>query len=225
MATHALIMGAPSRAPSLPATNRRSFLGALAFAPVAASPIIAFAAKAESVRVDRTVWDRAFATMEAAKQASDEFDNNVLAPVDAELERIAPRPELSFDHTAKSGQVARYEMWVTDLHRWDNHSVPEIRESAARVRGAWNKHVEAQRRLGWEPICDESERLCEIRCDHESDLIAIPAPDHAALLWKLEHLYGPSARAYDGSGPTYCAEWVNALMNDARRLLSQEAKA
>ena len=50
-------------------------------------------------------------------------------------------------------------------------------------------------------------------------LILTPAPDFAALRWKMERLFGEEADAGAGTA-SYCAEWGAALMSDVRRLLA-----
>lgn len=99
---------------------------------------------------------------------------------------------------------------------------PDLRPPAhayAAIRDAWLAHCEAHERLGLGALGEESDRLCNAQCDIESKLIAMPSPDRSALLWKLEHLFGPDAWDSDDFSPSWCAKWVNAVMEDARRLL------
>lgn len=69
------------------------------------------------------------------------------------------------------------------------------------------------------PVNEESDRLCDAHGAIESTLIEMPAPDQSALLWKLERLFGPEAWDSDDFSPSWCAKWMNAVMEDARRLL------
>lgn len=64
-----------------------------------------------------------------------------------------------------------------------------------------------------------SDKAMDAYADAADTLILTPAPDLAALLWKMEHLFGETANAGAGT-PAYCAEWGAALMDDARRLLT-----
>ena len=61
--------------------------------------------------------------------------------------------------------------------------------------------------------------VAERECDAAARLVKMPAPDGEALLWKLEHLFGEVERDDGGYGASYCGEWMDAIMSDARRLL------
>ncbi len=69
----------------------------------------------------------------------------------------------------------------------------------------------------------EFERLGEVRHDATWALFAIPAPDHAALLWKTEYLFGDDMAA-SGSSPCWAAHVMDWYMADQRRLLGSEAR-
>lgn len=165
----------------------------------------------------RLAWDELLAKRDAAKRAYDDYDAAIWRPLADELDRISPRPDLTFEIEARSGQVARYFVPANDLHAWDNHFSPLFREKAARVREAWLAHRAVCERLGWDEACVESERLCAIQCELEGKLILMPAPNVSALMWKLEHLFGPEARREDDYCSAWCADWINAVMDDARK--------
>lgn len=168
---------------------------------------------------NRKAWEWLVTAYDNARNISDQYNENVLDPMLDELERISPRPNLHFEIVAKSGQVGRFFVPANDLYTWDNHISPIFREKAAAVRDAWLVHVATCEQLGRDAICDESERLCELQCEAESDAIQTPAPDFNALLWKLDRMFGPEACGPGGCSPSWCPEWVNALMADAHRLL------
>ncbi len=69
----------------------------------------------------------------------------------------------------------------------------------------------------------EFERLGEVRYEATWALFAIPAPDHAALLWKTEYLFGDDMTA-SGSSPSWAAHVMDWYMADQRRLLGLEAR-
>lgn len=69
----------------------------------------------------------------------------------------------------------------------------------------------------------EFERLGEVRYDATWELFALPAPDHAALLWKTEYLFGDDM-APSGSSPSWAAHVMGCYMADQRRLLGSEAR-
>jgi hypothetical protein len=82
-------------------------------------------------------WEVALANRNAAKRAYDHHHTTVWLPLADELDRISPRPDLSFEIEARSGQVARYLAPANDLPSWDNHWSPVFRQKAAAVRDAW----------------------------------------------------------------------------------------
>ena len=169
---------------------------------------------------DATCWDGAMSAYQAAKSAFDHFDATVWQPLADELDRVSPRPDLWFEVEAQSGQKARYQVPANDLHAWDNHISATFQTKAAEVRRAWLDHKAAQERLGYNAATDQVERLCNLMCDRERDLLLMPAPDRSALMWKLERLFGPEVRNEDDFCDSWCPEWINAVMDDARRLLS-----
>lgn len=167
-------------------------------------------------------WAIALAARDAAKAAYDLHHETVYRPLADEFEQTYPRPSQYFEITAQNGQIARYFVPANDLHQWDNHMSYIFREKSAVVRDAWLAYLEAQVQSGYDAINDESDWLCEVQCNRESDLIVMPAPHASALLWKLEHLFGPESREKDDFSASWCAQWINAMMSDARRLLTVE---
>lgn len=61
----------------------------------------------------------------------------------------------------------------------------------------------------------KADELCDIECDARWALMRMPAPDRAALLWKLEYLLQGS----NGSLDPYTLENVAQTVEDMRRLL------
>ena len=166
------------------------------------------------------LWDDAMSAYQSAKADFERFDQGVWQPLADELGRVSPRPDLWFEIVARNGQTARYQVPANDLHVWDDHVSGVFRTKAAEVRRAWLDHKAAQERLGYEEASEEVERLCNAMCDRERDLLIMPAPDHGALLWKLERLFGAEVRREDEFCDSWCPEWINAVMHDAGRLLS-----
>lgn len=83
--------------------------------------------------------------------------------------------------------------------------------------GAWADALMAFRtahRALNEASGDELDAISDRFADIASAMITTPAPDRPALLFKLEHLFGDDPTA------GYCAEWMEAVMADAHRLLS-----
>lgn len=166
-----------------------------------------------------SLWDDAMSAYQSARSDFERFDTVVWQPLADELDRISPRPDLWFEVVAQSGQKARYQVPANDLHAWDDHISAVFRTKAAEVRQAWLDHKGAQERLGYDAASDEVERLCNVMCDRERDLLLMPATDRSALLWKLERLFGSEVRSEKEFCDSWCPEWINAVMHDAGRLL------
>jgi hypothetical protein len=64
-----------------------------------------------------------------------------------------------------------------------------------------------------EALTDASDRLCDIRCAAETRLICTPAPDLAAVIWKIEH-----ARERWKLFEEWADGWWDAVMADLHRL-------
>ena len=172
-----------------------------------------------------SLWDDAMSAYQSARSDFERFDTVVWQPLADELDRVSPRPDLWFEVVARSGQTARYQVPANDLHAWDDHVSAVFRTKAAKVRRAWLDHKAAQERLGYEAASNEVERLCNVMCDRERDLLLLPAPDRRALLWKLERLFGSEVRSEDEFCDSWCPEWINAVMQDAGRLLPDREAA
>jgi len=168
----------------------------------------------------RETWNAMLDELDEAKRAFDLYDKTEFERTYQYIEKTAPRPDLAFEITARSGQTARYMVWPNDLRAWDDHISAEYRDKAAAIREAWLVHRSLCGIVGWDQICEEQERLCAVQCEVEAKLICTPAPDCAALYWKLDRLFGPDARTPDGFGGSFCAEWINAVMADAHRFLA-----
>lgn len=89
-------------------------------------------------------------------------------------------------------------------------------------RSAWEAAFAAMERAeaAFDPAADNCDEAGFAFCEAQSALIQTPAPDGGALLWKLDALFGPAARDPGDYGGTFCPDWINAVMADARRLLA-----
>ncbi len=165
-------------------------------------------------------WYRTLEAREMAKAAYKFHDINVFQPLDAILEEITARPELAFEVTTEHGRTSRFSLGANELHKFDNHPSPAVRERAAAHRQSWMRFLAARKYIGWDTASTELDRLCGEQCDLESELITMPAPDLAALRWKLEHLFGPERREPGDFCPSWCASYMNAILADAARLMA-----
>lgn len=67
---------------------------------------------------------------------------------------------------------------------------------------------------------DRLDQLCDIYCEAEARLMAMPAPNAAALRWKLENLLEADT---GGSTAPWSYHYVEQTHRDIARLLGGEA--
>lgn len=220
-------------------TTRRALLGAISLAPVAgllaAVPVVA--AKSEA-GANRHAWDQAMRAYEAAKAAD--------ALINARYEQVYPRyeaeadaiPHVSFPTdligvagfdeatTANNQLVAYVRRYVAEVDSGRaklDPRFPYLQEQLAsyrRIVAAAEERAAAvavvRARYGMDAIEEEWEQAGERVCDACSALMRIPAPDLAALRWKLnEVLELDSTKASD----SWEAHYVEVLRSDIKRLL------
>lgn len=93
-------------------------------------------------------------------------------------------------------------------------------------RSAWDRALAAFRAAEAAMNANNDDDLADdlggAYCDAAGALIETPAPDHAALHWKLDYLFGDAARSEedDRTSPAWCNAYVVAVMADADRLLA-----
>lgn len=74
--------------------------------------------------------------------------------------------------------------------------------------------------FGWPQVLEESNRPSDRAQELHTRLIGSPAPDGAALLWRVEEFFGtPDAWESGGFGVSWAPDIVDAFVADARRLL------
>ena len=221
-------------------TTRRAVLGALAGTPVFAGTIgaaIAGIDPAHAAPADRSAWDRAFRAYEEAK-AEDAAFNAVFEPMWEQYDRErAAVPHITLRPDPYSGRrvpvttadrmfvhEARKLVGEVEAGRTKLDPIPSLQEhlqlcrdvaAAADERDA--KIAAIRDRLGLDEAEDRWEALGERAYEAEWALMDMPAPDGAALLWKLEKLLDVER---DGGTAGWSGEAVAQTMADARRLLS-----
>lgn len=216
-----------------PASTRRAALGALLAAPA----VVALGASAAmaSLPADRAEWDRAFAAYEAAKAEDDAF-NAIYERLDARcseaLEAVAhitvgPDPYSGRNQPVTTADQ-RAVMEARSLVKGVNAGkikldlIPSLQEHLAFSRelaGAADRRdaeVDAIRaRFGMDEAEAKWEALGERVSDAKWELMALPAPDGPALLWKLNVLLEEHA-------VTWAPKAIAPTMADAHRLLRGE---
>jgi len=229
------------------ATNRRGALASLAKATAGmtalgvACSVSQCATKADAATIDRTAWDRAFAAMEKARDAdeafrpvfeaaADGFERDRPSGDDIKLRPIAPlvtpqarteilyRADLDKLH-ADYIAAHRVSWWAPDpdaVIARHKACCDEVRRFRAERQAVKDRH-------NYGDIAARYEALSQRFYDTQNTLLNLPAPDLAALHWKLEHLFAEGA-AEGGDGAEPWAQHVMAnLMADVRRLMPKEA--
>lgn len=200
MAVHAPITGAPTRASEI---NRRGLLAGLALTPaLAAIPAAAIAA-------DR--WNMLRARYEQAAADVRAFDETIHQPARDRVDAIVgPRPPLWFEHTARSGQTARFAVIANGCSPYVGPPYQQLHDAALARWQAWNARDEAASSdPHWRAIDAKMARLWDVEGAARIALMAEPAPDGTALAFKV-HVALTNDELWD--------EDRSVLVDDARRL-------
>lgn len=218
-------------------TTRRGILTA-----ALALPATALAASvpttAQAAPTDRTAWDRAFAAFELATFEDEAFGrvyNDVEARYFAALAAIphtALRPDPYSGRfipvtTADEQFVKRARRLVEDVRAGrcylETERYPDLgehyrlcRETKVAADKRDRKVRQLNARLGMDEVEAMSEALGQRAYEAKWALMELPAPDGAALLWKLGVLLDADSIAWEEKA-------VSPAMADARRLLTREA--
>jgi hypothetical protein len=202
-------------------------MAALAF-PVAAGA---------AVPVDRTAWERHMAAHEkliAEDAKFSEVYDRAWTACQAECQRV---PHVVLEPSAHTGQsyVSTADAWYVKRCRSDLANLaagkmrfdplPELQEHVRQMRelvdAANARDAAIQRirdRYGMDDLDDQSDARGDAMGEAHIALMSTPAPDLAALRWKLDHIT-EEARAKDGSLGCYGHNYVAQLFDDIERLL------
>lgn len=221
--------------------SRRTLLAGIAAAPaiiaLGTSPAMALPT------VDRAAWDRTFARVQQARRT---YEADCPAFDRAYAAMNAGKPSLDlidweglrrqglgrFDryHTARMLDIKAAWKSYLSTHRARFGTLPP---AAARTecRAALNTILEFRRleeeneeRTGYNEADERNSRLCDVTIEAEHELLATPAPDLSALLWKIEHLWGSDTDdPLRSASDSYDMNHIRPVIADARRLLSGEA--
>lgn len=147
---------------------------------------VAVAVPAAAFAAPSRPWDRAMQRMIEAKRATYRYDAEVWDP--------AFRREIEFERQhgvdyREPGHHAK-RLRLIDQHG-NAHCIPDA-------------------------VADEQERLCDAYCNAQTELMGMPAPDRAALRWKLDLLLEPDA---DGSTGSWSRDYIRQTVADYQRLL------
>ncbi|QUT05185.1 hypothetical protein KFK14_19635 [Sphingobium phenoxybenzoativorans] len=214
MATSSIGRSIAPANPTLPSISRRGLVAALAVVPVAACAVPAVAAT-----VDSSAWDAAMAHYLKCKEVADTFGREVHDPVHAQVNAI--RPTYNFTHQAGVGLPCRYFIPASDFeqfdledHAHDPHAFIRPKIEALKEEHARFEALKAE--LDADAINDRYDALVDAECEACYELLQMPAPHAAAMLWKAEYLFGAEAKTGD-STPSYSGDYVEPFLNDVRR--------
>ena len=223
-------------APSAHTTRRNLLIAAPAVAAIAAIPAIAIA---KTCPADRSAWNAAMADYQRVNAEDAAFSQGYMplwerCKADCEqVPHVALRPD---PHSGHNQPVTTADTWAVRMARhevkqmdngkmWLDPKVPGVQArfdlQCDIVRAADERDAAIQvvrGRFGMDEADDESERLGDRLADAASTLMSAPAPDLAALRWKLDYMH-----AEDGSEstPAWSMHFVAQALADIARLLPE----
>jgi len=206
-------------------TTRRSLLKA---APIAAT-LAVVPTSAIGAATDRSQWEKALAAYNEVKAEDAAFSARyriAWKQCDAELERL---PHITSGHysTAHWDQVeyCRREVKALDEGRVRYDPLPDLIEKEQNMRALVagddqrKAAIQAIRdRYDMDALDDRSDELGDRICERERELMHTPAPDLAALRWKLDFIT-QEAKEDDGCLPAYTSDFVRQMLADIAALM------
>ena len=202
-------------------TRRTLFAAAVAVTAVAAIPFAIPAA----AQPDRAAWEKAKADYERTVKASraaheryydadDAFRTELPSQPPLSLERPAPLPGKP-DNTIALRWHSEKELRKDTLYNGTGHD-EAYRDARAELLRQWDAYAEIEKalraRYNVDRLGEEADRIGNAECQACNTLITTPAPDAAALAYKLELML-----IEWGAGDP-CDEHKQAVIDDARRL-------
>lgn len=218
-------------------TTRRSLLrlgtGALTYgagaAAVAGGVALAGEANGANLSPDRRAWDRTMAayTKAAATFAvTDRLHDNTYAAWRADAP-TTDAIDLGEFWPMTAAQVARMDPDKYERERFASGAWFPTEAEATRFRAAvesvreYHRQIAAsEQRHGMDAIGERHDADCNVMCDLEAELMAMPAPDIAAIGWKLGRIFEPDDAGFTSS---YGHKYVQPVLDDVRRLSGGEA--
>lgn len=211
--------------------TRRAALGAIGSIAAAG---LALTQRADAApTASRAEWDKAWREYQRATAAY-KSDCKVSDPVMAAHRANAPDEDMinwrEFTMVDRNHVLFRLDLdeyrqrVIKGRHVWwfgDDAALARRMAAIDSVQRYRDARAANDRRHDIDAVCARSERLCEAMCAAEDRLMMqIPAPDHAALLWKLEKLLEVDP---DRSTPPWAGFYVTQTIADMRRILGGEA--
>lgn len=142
---------------------------------------------------------------------------------------FTPPNPIAMEARTWNAAMAHYRKAVADGERFDRERL-EPHFAAARARfgddrprkGApdWAEYRDWCESSGFNAVMDEWSHKAEAEGDAQTALLRMPAPDLAALRWKLEHTFDT-----DGEIALWCEDIALTIRSDFQRLLIEGAVA
>lgn len=163
---------------------RRQLLGAIAIAPIAAIPAAPASAAPR--------WDALRTKYEAASATALLYYERVFEPEQERiLSSVGRQPPLSFEHMARSGQVATFAVVPAARSPFAMPALDKLHDDAAAAWNAWSERDAGSKHdPRWRQAQDRMTTLFEVEEVARSRLMAEPAPHAAALAMKLKLALG-----------------------------------
>ena len=226
-------------------TSRRAALGVFlktaamgASVPILAASVSQCSQPAHSAAIERSAWDQAFSKMEVARNANEAF-----RPIvdDAWIGYLRDKPSGDDIDLRPMGPLITADFRNELLHRADPDKIhadfiaaqgvtwwaPEPSEVIARHKAACERIREFRAQIqavkdrhDYDAKTKKADELGEADHDATWALFDIPAPDLAALRWKIEHLFG---HCEDCEVDSWSTEVMKVFLADVRRLLPEAA--
>lgn len=224
-------------------TNRRALLGSIAFA----APVVVLAASGTvsavpAATADRTAWDRAFAHMEKTR-ADYEAYQPIYRTADEGFERDKPTgdeinlrtiyPAIGFVPSQRYSLLHNIDLaeahaqFIADEGKIWGASDPAAtiakhKSTCDQIAQFRHDFQAAKDRHNYDEVVERDEALSDAAYEARWALFDLPAPDLAALHWKIEHLFVLDRDADESATPWH-PDIIATLMADVRRLMPQEA--
>lgn len=122
-------------------------------------------------------------------------------------------------------QRCRYDVKALDEGRMRFDPLPDLIEREKNMRALVAADDERQvkiqairDRYDMDTLDEQSDELGNSICEREREVMNTPAPDLAALRWKLDYIT-EEAKAEDGCLPTYTNEFVGQMLADIAALM------
>lgn len=186
-------------------TTRRAALkltgGALAYAAGAGAFAVATTATSSCTAkaADRSAWDRAYAALERVKAADAQIDAHHTTVYDAykaDIAKLPPLPMKDFpfrrENEVLSLDMDKYEREWFELRGkawWGDEAVArKYRDTFKQVRRIQAERARIERKHNMNAIEKRWDESGVVVGDAEWALFNTPAPDAAAIEWKIAHL-------------------------------------